>query len=198
MTRYGRDFDTVTRAKDATFRAPEKWQDPRMVFTCSWSDFFIEDADDWRGHAWSIILETKRHTYQILTKRPERMVGRTPFISRVPDNCWLGASVENKQFYRRIPYLNQIDATVRFLSVEPMLGPMDDIPLEGIRWLIVGTESGPGARFTDLDWIRRLRDKCQAEKVAFFVKQLTTQGGIKIPYESWPEDLKVREWPVHP
>ncbi len=110
-------------------------------------------------------------------------------------NVWLGVSCENERFYGRVSLLVEMPAVVHYLSIEPMLGDMRDVPLRGIEWVIVGTESGSGARFTDLDWIRRIRDKCKVEGVAFFVKQLTTKGGIKIPFESWPEDLQVREMP---
>ncbi len=198
MTRYGRDFDTVTRASDATFYAPLKWKEPRKVFTCSWSDFFIEEANEWRVDALRVIAKTPRHTYQVLTKRPEQMFNSKYGLSGLEfpwPNVWLGVSCENERFYGRVSLLVEMPAVVHYLSIEPMLGDMRDVPLRGIEWVIVGTESGSGARFTDLDWIRRIRDKCKVEGVAFFVKQLTTKGGIKIPFESWPEDLQVREMP---
>ncbi len=192
MTRYGRDFDTVTRTKDATFFAPLKWKEPRRIFTCSWSDFFIEEADAWRAEAWNVIMQTRRHTYLVLTKRPER-IGKSNL--QWPEHIWLGVSVETPRQYHRIDKLREIPARIRFLSMEPLLARTHDTNLRAIHWVIVGTESGPGARFTDLDWIRRIRDKCKSEGIAFFLKQLTTRGGIKIPFESWPEDLRVREWP---
>jgi len=192
MTRYGRDFNTVMRAKDATFYAPLKWKEPRKIFTCSWSDFFIEEADEWRSEAWNIIMQTPRHTYLVLTKRPERI---SKSSLQWPGHIWLGASVETTRQYRRIEKLRDIPARIRFLSMEPLLARTHDTPLYGIHWVIVGTESGPKPRFTDLNWIRAIRDKCKAEGVAFFVKQLTTTGGIKIPYENWPEDLRIREFP---
>lgn len=192
MRRYGRNFNMVTRAADATFYSPLKWKDPRKIFTCSWSDFFIEEADDWRGEAWNIITETPRHTYLVLTKRTAR-IATNPLAW--PANVWLGASVETTRQYRRIDELRKIPARIRFLSMEPLLARTQHTNLEGIHWVIVGTESGPGARFTDLAWIRGLRDKCFGEGVAFFLKQLTTTGGIKIPFEQWPQDLQVRQWP---
>lgn len=201
MTRYGRDFNTVTRAKDATFYAPLKWKEPRRIFTCSWSDFFIVEADAWRGEAWNVILQTPQHTYQILTKRPERVSHElTIFGKPIPglkfdQNIWLGVSVETTRQYHRIDRLREIPAHIRFLSMEPLLAETHNTNLAGIHWVIVGTESGPEARPTKLDWIRRIRDKCKEEGIAFFVKQLTTAGGIKIPYENWPADLRVREFP---
>lgn len=202
MTRYGQDFNTVRRTKDATFYAPLRWKEPRKIFTCSWSDFFIEEADDWRPDAWSVIMNTPQHTYQILTKRIARVAEEmgvlwgTPKLSDsvLPKNVWLGASVETTRQYHRIDHLRQVPARIRFLSMEPLLAETRNTNLEGIHWVIVGTESGPQARFTDLNWIRRIRDKCKAEGVAFFVKQLT-QKGIKIPFENWPEDLRIREFP---
>lgn len=193
MTRYGRDFDTVTRTKDATFFAPLKWKEPKKVFTCSWSDFFIEEADVWRPEAWNVIMQTPQHTYQILTKRPER-IERSDM--EWPAHIWLGVSVETTRQYHRIDALRKVRARVRFLSMEPLLSATRNTDLTGIHWVIVGTESGPNARPTDYDWIRRIRDKCKNERVAFFVKQLTTAGGIKIPYENWPKDLCVREFPI--
>lgn len=192
MTRYGKDFNVVTRAKDATFYAPLKWKEPRKIFTCSWSDFFIEDADGWRGEAWNVIMETPQHTYLVLTKRTAR-IGKSNLAW--PEHIWLGASVETPRQYHRIDELRKVPAHLRFLSMEPLLSETRDTNLSGIHWVIVGTESGSGARTTKLDWIRRIRDKCKDEGVAFFLKQLTTPGGIKIPFESWPEDLRVREFP---
>jgi protein gp37 len=192
MTRYGRDFNAVTRTKDATFYAPLKWKEPRKIFTCSWSDFFIEEADVWREEAWNVVLDTPQHTYQILTKRPQRIVsGKLPTW---PSHIWLGVSVETTRQYWRIDRVREIPARIRFLSMEPLLAETHNTNLTGIHWVIVGTESGPEARPTDLNWIRRIRDKCKDEDIAFFVKQLTRHG-IKIPYESWPEDLRVREFP---
>jgi protein gp37 len=171
MERFGKNFNVVTRAADSTFRSPEKWKEPRKIFTCSWSDFFIEEADDWRGYAWSVILGTPRHTYQVLTKRPERMVGRVPFDYAVPDNVWLGVSVENSHFEWRMSYLRAIHARVRFLSIEPLLGRMPNLNLDGIHWVIVGGESGICFRPLNLDWVREIRDQCVERGVKFFFKQ---------------------------
>jgi protein gp37 len=193
MTRYGRDFNTVTRTKDATFYSPLKWKEPRRIFTCSWSDFFVEEADVWRSEAWNVIMQTPHHTYLVLTKRPERI---TPSALQWPKHIWLGVSVETLRQYNRIDHLRKIHAHIRFLSMEPLLSRTQNTDLSGIHWVIAGTESGPGARRTDLGWLRALRDKCQQERVAFFLKQLTTPTGIKIPYENWPEDLRVREFPT--
>lgn len=120
MQRYGRDFSKVTRAAPATFNAPLKWKAPLRIFTCSWSDFFIEEADPWRAEAWEIIRQTPQHTYMILTKRIDRL---SPQCFPIIDlNVWLGVSAENQtQADKRIPLLSQIRATGRFVSYEPGL-----------------------------------------------------------------------------
>jgi protein gp37 len=166
MKRYGRDPRVVQRAKPATFDAPLKWKDPLRVFTCSWSDFFIEEADAWRGEALEIIRATPRHTYQILTKRIDRVGGDWG------PNIWLGVSVENRAAKHRIDVLREIKvAGLRFLSIEPLLEDIGHLDLRGIGWVIVGGKSGPGARLTNPNWIRSIRNQCQAAKVRFFFKQ---------------------------
>lgn len=209
--RYGRDPSVVVRAADPTYYAPlRKWREPARVFTCSWSDFFHVDADPWRAEAWDIIRQTPHLTYQILTKRHGRIARCLP-----PDwgagypNVWLGVSVEDqKRADERIPVLLQTPARVRFLSCEPLLGPVD-LGLLGttpktwgygyravydlLHWVIVGGESGPGHRPIELDWVRNLRDECQANRTAFFFKQfggLTPKAGGRL--------LDGREWSEFP
>ena len=143
-TRYGQDPSNVTRGK-TTFELPLKWKEPKLIFTCSWSDFFIETADSWRAEAWDIIRATPHHSYQILTKRPERIAAHLPNDWPLP-NVWLGVSVENPRFYYRIAILRGIQAPIRFLSLEPLLTAMPKLPLAGISWVIVGGESGPRSR----------------------------------------------------
>jgi protein gp37 len=167
--RYGQDPTDVMRGK-TTFELPLKWKDPKLIFTCSWSDFFIEEADGWRDAAWDIIRSTPHHTYQILTKRPERIANHLPSDWPLP-NVWLGVSVENPRFYWRIAVLNGIPAAVRFLSLEPLLAAMADLPLDGISWVIVGGESGPRCRPMKAEWVREIRDRCQQSGVPFFFKQ---------------------------
>lgn len=153
-----------------TFYSPLKWKDPTLIFTCSWSDFFIEEADAWRADAWEVIRATPQHTYQILTKRPERMAQNLP--DKWPwSNVWLGVSIENPRFYWRASLLRAVPAYLRFLSLEPLLTAMPDVPLEGISWVIVGGESGPGCRPIQADWVTAIRDQCVRAGVAFFFKQ---------------------------
>lgn len=184
--RFGRDPSVVVRAASGTFKAPlsQKWLLraeekrrqglPHLVFTCSWSDWFHEDADPWRDEAWAIIRETAAlHTFQILTKRPERILERLPedWGDGYP-NVWLGVSIENRRFVDRADILRETPAALRFISAEPLLGPLAPGPgetvhdglltldLVGIDWLIVGGESGPKARPMNLGWARDLRDAC--------------------------------------
>jgi protein gp37 len=167
--RYGQDASQVLRSK-SSFDAPTKWKKPKMIFTCSWSDFFIQQADEWRDEAWEIIRKTPQHTYQILTKRPERISEHLP--NDWPFNkVWLGVSVENPRFYKRIEILTDIPAGIRFLSLEPLLAPMPCLPLKGISWVVVGGESGPGCRPMQAEWVREIRSQCAKAKVAFFFKQ---------------------------
>jgi len=167
--RYGQDPSNVVRGK-TTFALPLKWKEPRVIFTCSWSDFFIEEADAWRDAAWDIIRSTPHHTYQILTKRPERIFNHLPKVWPLP-NVWLGVSVENPRFYWRIGVLREILAFVRFLSLEPLLAAMPDLPLDGISWVIVGGESGPQCRPMKSEWVCEIRDRCREFRIPFFFKQ---------------------------
>lgn len=126
--KYGQDPSTVVRSKDPTFYKPLKMQEPALVFTCSWSDFFHADADTWRAEAWDIIKRTPHLTYQVLTKRPERILDHLPsdWGWRGYPNVWIGTSVENQRWAKvRIPLLMKVPAVVRFLSCEPLLGPVD-------------------------------------------------------------------------
>ena len=175
--RYGNDPTIIRRTSPSTFNSPLKWRDKRLVFTCSWSDFFISEADQWRSDAWEIIRNT-RHIYQILTKRP--MAAHTRVPSDWGDgwaNVWLGVTVENAEARGRFFDLLNMPAKLRFLSVEPMLGPVDisiytDLP----DWVICGGESGPGARPMNIQWARDLRNQCAKYGIPFFFKQVGGRG----------------------
>lgn len=173
QTYYGRNPNVVVRSK-TRFNAPLKFKEPSLIFTCSWSDWFIEEADEWREEAWEIIFNTPQHEYQLLTKRPERILNNLP-DGGLPDNVWLGVSVEDIKFgLPRIDILRKIPAKVRFLSIEPLLEDLGKIDLTGIDWVIVGGESAPGrnkARIMHPDWARSVRDQCLAYGVPFFFKQ---------------------------
>jgi protein gp37 len=144
-----------------------------MVFTCSWSDWFIEAADAWRDDAWDVIRTRPALNFQILTKRPENIIDRLPADwGEGWPNVWLGVSAEDqKHADLRIPVLRDVPAAVRFASLEPLLGPVVIPDRSDLDWVIVGGESGPGSRPMKLDWAREIRDQCDAEDIAFFFKQ---------------------------
>lgn len=162
------------------------------IFTCSWSDWFHPAADAWRDEAWEIIRRTPHHAYQILTKRPELILDRLPSDwGDGWENVWLGVSVENANYVRRIDDLRRVPARVRFLSLEPLLGPLPDLDLTGTNWVIVGGESGPGYRPCNPEWVREIRDQCVAADVAFFFKQWggfrPKSGGRELDGRTWDE-----------
>jgi protein gp37 len=200
--RAGFDPSTVVRTK--TWDQPLRWQKEaaaagrtERVFTCSWSDWFHADADQWRDEAWALIKKTPNLQYQILTKRPERIRDHLPADwGKGYPNVWLGVSVEDRRFgLPRIDVLRTIPATIRFLSVEPLLEDLGTVNLDGIDWVIVGGESGPGWRPMDHAWARSLRDQCKAAGVPFFFKQSSnrfTERGIELDGEV------IREYPELP
>lgn len=201
---YGQNPDVVVRSK-TTFSAPLKWKEPKLIFTCSWSDWFIEEADAWRDEAYDIIRATPRHTYQILTKRIERAAGRLPDNPPLP-NVWLGVSVESRAYKYRIDLLHQTPAAIRFLSLEPLLEDLGELDLGGIDWVIVGGESGPGARPMHPEWVRSIQRQCAAAGVAFFFKQwgnFRPLGCADIESGDYDDDLvisaderaTIRVWP---
>ncbi|OAH53125.1 hypothetical protein AWH48_12275 [Domibacillus aminovorans] len=155
--------------------APRKWSKPRKIFVNSMSDLFHKDVPlDFIQKVFHTMNETPQHSYQVLTKRPERAAELSPFLTFTP-NIWMGTSIENQRVIDRMNYLKQVPAHIRFLSCEPLLGPLN-LELSDIHWVIVGGESGPGARPMEADWVRSIRDQCQDQKVAFFFKQW---GGVQ-------------------
>ncbi|MFH1018712.1 MAG: phage Gp37/Gp68 family protein [Pseudomonadota bacterium] len=195
MRRYGRDPNVVVRSR-TTFDAPVHWREPKRIFTCSWSDFFIEEADSWRDEAWDIIRRTPRHTYQILTKRPERIAGHLP--SDWPfRHVWLGVTVENREAgLPRMDTLRGIPAAIRFISAEPLLADLEGINLDGFHWVIAGGESGPHGRRMMPEWPRRLRDQCVARGIPFFFKQWGrfNEAGNAVGKKKAGKVLDGREW----
>jgi protein gp37 len=196
--RYGQNPKSVLRSK-STFSDPLKWLEPKIIFTCSWSDFFIEEADTWRQEAWEIIKATPQHTYQILTKRPERISNHLPADWGIGwSHVWLGVSIENQNYVQRKETLLAVPAQTRFISAEPLIGPLEFGNLHGIHWIITGGESGPNARAMDLEWVRSIRDQCKRQKIFFFHKQ---NGGRKRVDGTWGGRLlDGRTWdefPIH-
>lgn len=164
-----------------------------MIFVNSMSDLFHERIpDSFVREVFAVMGQAHQHTFQILTKRHERLAALAPQLAWHP-NVWMGVSVENRRFVHRADYLRRVDAAVRFISAEPLLGPLEGLNLQGIDWLIAGGESGIRHRRCDPTWIRELRDRCQAEDVAFFFKQwggrTSKAGGRELDgctHNEWP------------
>ena len=169
---HGFDLRLVPEA----IELPLKWRASRRVFVNSMSDLFHEDVPvAYIRRVFDVMRRASQHQFQVLTKRGARMAEVAGGITLSP-NVWMGVSVENQQYVNRIDELRNVDAGVRFLSVEPLLGPISALELAGIHWVIVGSESGPGARPMDPAWVRSIRDQCQAAGVRFFFKQW---GGVR-------------------
>lgn len=150
---------------------PLKWKKPQTIFVNSMSDLFHEEVSAAYIHrVFAVMARASWHRFQVLTKRAGRLIELDPGLHWTP-NVWMGVSVENDQYRWRIDYLRATRAAVKFLSLEPLLGPLPNLDLGGIDWVIVGGESGPGARPMDLPWTLDLRDQCQRARVPFFFKQ---------------------------
>lgn len=213
MDKYGMQPRVVSRSK-TRFDAPLKWKEPRTIFTCSWSDFFIEEADQWRADAWQIVKATPQHTYQILTKRPERIEACLPedWGAGGYSHVWLGVTVEDNGRMHRLEPLSRIDCAVRFASFEPLLERIDVTPyahpIRLLDWAIIGGESGNDTgtyryRECSLDWLTELADELKRRGVSVFVKQLGThiakQIGLKNRHggdiAEFPKELQLRSMP---
>jgi protein gp37 len=150
---------------------PATWSKPRRVFVNSMSDLFHADVPpDFIAEVWQVMADTPRHTYQILTKRPDRMIEIVPSLRKLP-NVWLGTSVENDRVLFRLDELRQVPAAVRFVSFEPLIGSVVAADLATIHWAIVGGESGPKARYMNPVWVDEIEAMCRRAGTAFFFKQ---------------------------
>lgn len=170
---------------------PLQWKRPRRIFVNSMSDLFHRDiSDDFIGEVFSVMCEADHHIFQVLTKRSARLVKLAPKL-KWASNIWIGVSIENNQYKWRVDHLREVPAQVRFLSAEPLLGPMHGLDLSGIQWLIVGGESGLGYRPCNIEWVRQLRDLSQEYGVAFFFKQwggrTPKSGGRELDGRTWDE-----------
>ena len=172
---------------------PLNWRRPRMIFVNSMSDLFHKRVPRrFIDRVFDTMEAADQHVFQVLTKRSSLM--RSYLKERYADHAppahvWLGVSVEDGMSKARVEHLRTSPAAVRFLSVEPLIGPLGDIDLSGIHWVIAGGESGPGARPMNIEWAREIRDKCDAQNVSFFFKQW---GGVRP--KSGGRDLDGREW----
>jgi protein gp37 len=154
---------------------PLKWKRPRTIFVNSMSDLFHKDVPlAFIKRVFDVMNRCPQHTFQVLTKRPEIAAAAATEL-QWSANIWMGTSVENALVLHRVESLQKVPAQVRFLSVEPLLGPIPRLPLERIHWVIVGGESGPGSRPMQPEWVRAIRDRCQEFEVPFFFKQW---GGV--------------------
>jgi protein gp37 len=154
-----------------TLDVPRAWAAPRLIFVNSMSDLFhLAVPVDYIQQVFAVVADTPQHTYQVLTKRSKSLAELGSSLDW-PANLWMGVSVESQRYLFRLEHLRRVDAAVRFLSAEPLLGPLPDIDLSGIHWVIAGGESGSDARPMDAGWVVDLRDQCLAANVPFFFKQ---------------------------
>jgi protein gp37 len=168
---------------------PRRWRSGRLVFVNSMSDLFQEEVPkEFIQRAFAVMRECPQHQFQVLTKRAERLLGLAPELDWAP-NVWMGVSVENDDYRWRVDLLRRVPAAIRFISVEPLLGPIEKLPLKGIHWVIAGGESGPRAREMKPEWARSIRDQCVDAGVAFFFKQW---GGVQRKLAG--RRLDRREW----
>ena len=150
---------------------PFRWKRPRTVFVNSMSDLFHEQVpDEFVMRVFATMAKASKHTFQVLTKRPERALHLAPSLPW-PENVWMGTSIEDGRVAARLEFLARVPAKIRFLSLEPLLGPLAELDLSQIHWVIVGGESGPRARPMDPGWVREIRDQALAADVPFFFKQ---------------------------
>jgi len=159
------------RLVPSALRLPSAWKKARLVFVNSMSDLFHEAVpESYIRSVFEVMATEPRHRFQILTKRSGRLAALAPRLPW-PENIWMGVSVENDDYTFRIHDLRTVPASVRFLSVEPLLGPIEALPLEGIHWVVLGGESGPRCRPMDPAWVRSIRRQCAEQNVPFFFKQ---------------------------
>jgi len=170
---------------------PLRWREPRVIFVNSMSDLFHARVPDaFVRRVFETMERAERHTFQVLTKRPKRLARLADSLSW-PANVWVGTSIESNDFLWRADYLREVPAAVRFLSCEPLLGPLPDLDLDRMDWVITGGESGPGARPILPKWVREIRDKCRVAGVPFFHKQwggrTSKAGGRALDGRIWDE-----------
>lgn len=204
---HGQDPMTVIRSAQRTFDAPLHWNLPAesRIFVCSWSDFFHKHADDWREEAIRIMLKLPQYNFLIPTKRIERAEECMPYSWRTigwPQNIWLGVSAEDQAtFNTRVSILADIPAAVKWVSAEPLLGPIEMTQLPTrmaatINWVVIGGESGPHCRPMDIRWAADLLEECEMCEIPAFMKQLGGWPNKRDQMEDFPEGMRIREFPV--
>ena len=186
---YEQGFDL--RLWPGRLEQPLRWRRPRMIFVNSMSDLFHEEIpEEFLRAVFDVMVVAEQHTFQVLTKRHERLAELAPILPW-PANVWMGVSIENRRFVHRADFLRRVPAAVRFISAEPLLGPLEGLDLAGIDWLISGGESGPRHRPVKAKWLRALRDRCAEEGVAYFFKQWggmrSKAGGRLLDGRTWDQ-----------
>ena len=173
VEKYRNGFRTTIHP--GTLDEPLRWRKPRVVFVNSMSDLFHREVPTaFIERVFAVMNRASRHTFQVLTKRPRRAVTLSGRLDWTP-NIWLGTSIESEETLFRLPMLRETGARTKFLSLEPLLGPLPGLELGGVDWVIAGGESGPGARPMEAAWVREIRETCRREGVPFFFKQW---GGV--------------------
>jgi protein gp37 len=186
---YEQGFDL--RLWPERLELPLRWRKPRRIFVNSMSDLFHADVpEDYIRRVFDTMVRADQHIYQVLTKRPQRLAKLAKTLPW-PEHIWAGVSVESNEAAWRADFLRRVPATVRFISAEPLIGPIDQLKLDGIHWVITGGESGLGHRPCNPDWVRDARDRCVAEQVAYFHKQwggrTSKMGGRELDGRTWDE-----------
>ena len=183
---------------------PLSWKKPQLIFVNSMSDLFHDEVPvDFILKVFKVMRRASWHQFQVLTKRSQRLLELNDQIDW-PNNVWMGVSVENQDYTFRIDHLRETDTVTKFLSLEPLLGPLSGLNLNGINWVIVGGESGPGARPMLEDWVSQIRDQCNVVSVPLLVKQMgeswaqvnkakSKKGGNM---SEWRTDLRIRDYPL--
>ncbi|MDB5309278.1 MAG: hypothetical protein JWO38_3480 [Gemmataceae bacterium] len=183
---------------------PLKWKTPKKIFVNSMSDLYHKDVpEEFIRRVFGTMVKADWHQYQILTKRADRLEELSPRLPWAP-HIWQGVSVETADYTFRIDHLRRTAAHVKFLSVEPLLGPIPDLDLDGIHWVIVGGESGPGCRPMETDWVAQIRASCERQGVPMFFKQTGEKLARRLKLKSkkggdaaeLPEELRVRQFPL--
>ena len=183
----------VIRLDEASLELPYRWKKGKKIFVNSMSDLFHEKVPlSFIRRVFDVIRDTRHHTYQILTKRSKRLK-KVAFQLKWPQNLWMGVSVENGDYIYRIDELKSTGSYIKYLSLEPLIGPLDHLNLVNIDWVIVGGESGPGARLMRPEWVRSIRDQCVAADVPFHFKQW---GGVN--KKKHGRELDGRYWDEFP
>lgn len=173
VPKYNNGFSVAVH--ETALTEPLSWRQPRLVFVNSMSDLFHRSVpSEFIEAVFDVMNRASQHTFQVLTKRPSRVVLLEGRLRWTP-NIWLGTSIESNRWLDRLVHLRKTSAQTKFLSLEPLLGPLPDLKLDGVDWVIVGGESGPRARPMKADWVRDIRDNCLRSDVPFFFKQW---GGV--------------------